>query len=111
MHVEKRFRCTSTPLSDVRFPIDKERPLTALKKPPPGNAVERDNAKPSTIGHADATTSTIWVPVIVSRASSMRLGRVSGTIKAIRWGPTWKAPYLSRAWMCPQSESFRIPMI
>ena len=37
--------------------------------------------------------------VIVSPASSMRLGRISRTIEAIRCGTVCGSPYLSRAWM------------
>ena len=83
MHVGTRFRCTSTPLSDVRFPIDTERPLTSLKNPL-GNRVKRQTAKPSMIDHVGAKTSAIRVPVIVSCASRMRLGRISTMIEAIR---------------------------
>ena len=63
VHVEKRFPCTWTPLSDVHFPIDTERPLTGLKNHPWGTGVERHTAKPSMIDHARAKTSAIRVPV------------------------------------------------
>ena len=83
--------------------IDTERPLTSLKNPL-GNRVERQTAKSSMIDHAGAKTSAIRVPVIVSHPSSMRLGRISPTIEAMRWGTACRPPYLSKAWMCPRSE-------
>ena len=103
MHGETRFPCTSTPLSDVRFPIDTERPLTALKNlHATGSSAEPQISKivddrPRRRNNAGDPQ----VPVFVSRASITRLARISTKTEAIRSGTAFRSPYFSSAWMCP----------
>ena len=106
------FSGTSTPLSDVRFPIDMGRPLTALKnhlqatgssaEPQVRKIVDDRPRRRNNLGDPQ-------VPVIASPASSTRLARISDTTEAIRSETAFRSPYFSRAWMCP-SQRWPVPL-